>query len=87
MKLFTKQQKIVYKSSISLSNNTNKPLTLHIEPWGSQIPMPPDSTFQIVAVAQEQGELEIDYQENDILVWAWRSSILTVFSNGAEIFC
>ena len=51
---FFKQK--AYTSSVSLSNHSNKPLTLHIEPWGSQLIMPHGSTFQIVAVAQVQGE-------------------------------
>ena len=48
--------------------------------------MPHGSTFQIVAGAQVQGEIEVHYQENDILVWSWEGSILTVFVDGTEIF-
>ena len=81
---FFKQK--AYTSSVSLSNHSNKPLTLHIEPWGSQLTMPHGSTFQIVAGAQVQGEIEVHYQENDILVWSWEGSILTVFVDGTEIF-
>lgn len=60
---------MAYKSSFSISNQSNKPFTLHVEPWGEQIPMPAGSTFQVLAAAKEEGEMEIEYKENDILVW------------------
>ena len=75
---------MAYKSFISICNRTNKQITLHVEPWGKQIPMPADSSFQVVAEAREPGELEIQYEENDILVWGWTGSILTIFANGRE---
>jgi hypothetical protein len=74
-----------YKSSISFSNRTDKLFILHLEPWGEQIPMPPDSTFQIMAEAKEPGEIEIEHGPNDIVVWAWTDSTLKVLSNGKEI--
>ena len=71
-----------YKCSISISNESNGPLTFHLEPWGEQFSMPARSTFQVKAEATEQGEMEIQYEERAILVWGWTGSILTVFSNG-----
>jgi hypothetical protein len=77
--------KMAYKSTISIINKTERPLTFHLEPWGRQLPMPAGSRFQVVAEAKQQGEIEIEYEENDILVWGWQGSILTIFSNGREI--
>ncbi len=74
-----------YKSSISISNRTDELFTLHLEPWGEQIPMSPASTFQIIAEAKEPGEMEIEYGRSDIAVWAWAGSTLKVLSNGKEI--
>ena len=76
---------MAYKNSTTISNQSNRPLTLHVEPWGEQIPMPAGSRFQLVAVAKEQGEMEIQFEENDVLVWGWTGSVLTVFSNGKEM--
>ena len=74
-----------YECSISISNRSNGPLTLHLEPWGEQFSMPVSSTFQVKAEATEQGEMEIQYEEHAILVWGWTGSILTVLLNGKEL--
>jgi hypothetical protein len=76
---------MAYKCSVSISNETSRPLTFHLEPWGEQFPMPPGSTFQVVAEAKKQGEIEIVYEENDVLVYGWEGSVLSIFSNGKEI--
>ncbi|HEY7546414.1 MAG TPA: hypothetical protein VID27_16110 [Blastocatellia bacterium] len=76
---------MAYKSSISIANRTDRGLTFQVEPWGEQIPMPPGTAFQVVAEAKQQGEIEIEYKENDVLVWGWTGSVLTVFSNSREI--
>ena len=47
--------------------------------------MPTNSIFQIVAEANEPGEIEIEYGPNEIVVWAWTGSTLKVLSNGQEI--
>jgi hypothetical protein len=76
---------MTYKSSISISNRTDQLFTLHLEPWGEQIPMPADSAFQIVVEAKEPGEIEVEYGCSDIVIWAWAGSTLKVLSNGKEI--
>ena len=74
-----------YKSSISITNESNRPLTFHLEPWGEQTPMPVGSTLPVKAEAKEQGEMQIQYKENEILVWGWTGSVLTVMTNGKEV--
>jgi hypothetical protein len=76
---------MAYKTSISISNLRDKEVTFHLEPWGDQIPMPAGCTFQIIAEARDQGEFEIQYEEDNTIIWGWSGSILTVYCNGQAI--
>lgn len=74
-----------YKTSLSISNLRDKEIIFHLEPWGEQISMPIGATFQIIAEAKKPGEVEIQYEEDNIIVWGWEGSVLNVFCNGKEI--
>lgn len=76
---------MAYKTSISIENSRDKEVMFHLEPWGDQIPMPAGSKFQIIAEAKDQGELEIQYEEDNILVWGWTGSILSVYCDEHEL--
>src|SRR5262245_8898705 len=74
-----------YRTSIQVSNSTDKEIIFHLEPWCEQIKMTQVSVFQVGAEAKDGGELEVEYGEDRIVVWGWPSSILTIFCNGKEI--
>ena len=74
-----------YKTSFSIANLRNKEITFYLEPWGEQISMSTRATFQIVAEAKQQGEVEIQYAEDGIVVWGWAGSVLNVFCNGEAL--
>jgi hypothetical protein len=76
---------MAYKTSISIENARDKEVIFHLEPWGDQIPMPAGCKFQIFAEAKEQGELEIQYEEDNILVWGWSGSIVSVYCDGQVV--
>ena len=76
---------MAYQTSISIENLRDKEVMFHLEPYGEQIPMPAGCKFQIVAKAKEQGELEIQYEEDNILVWGWTGSVVYVYCDGQEM--
>lgn len=74
-----------YKTSLSIANLREREIVLYLEPWGEQIAMPTGVTFQIVAKAERQGDVEIQYEEEGIVVWGWEGSVLDVFCNGKAV--
>jgi hypothetical protein len=73
---------MAFKTSIRIENSRNKEMSFYLEPWGEEIPMPPGCTFQIIAEAIQQGEMEVQYEEDRITVRGWSSSILKVYCEG-----
>ena len=57
----------------------------HLEPWGDQIEMAAGATFVVAAEAEEPGSFEVEHGEGKIIVWAWSSAVVKLFSDGEEI--
>ena len=74
-----------YESSIHVTNSSGKPRLFHLEPWGDQIEMASGATFVLCAEAAQQGSFEIEHGEDEIIVWAWPTASVKVFSEGSEI--
>ena len=72
------------ESSISIRNSSDATVIFHLEPWGEQIEMAAAVTFVIVAEAQQPGSFEVEHGEGKIIVWAWPSAIVKLFSDGEE---
>lgn len=73
-----------YTASLSIKNSRGIPLTLHLEPWGDQIELPPDVALDVVAKASNEGAFEINLGDDHIAVWGWTGSILSVYKDGVE---
>jgi hypothetical protein len=74
-----------YSTSITISNAVARELTLRLEPWADEIKLLPGASFKIIAEAENEGSLEFEYGEDEIIVWAWPSSIVRIISNGEEV--
>src|SRR5437762_14146524 len=74
-----------YESSIRLTNSSGKLRLFHLEPWGDQIEMASGATFVLRAEASEQGSFEVEHGEDEIIVLAWPTASVRIFSEGTEI--
>jgi hypothetical protein len=74
-----------YKTSLNIINSRDKEMILHVEPWGEQFSMPAGTTFLIIAEAEKQGELEIEYEEDSIVVYGWETSVVNAFYKVEEV--
>src|ERR1044072_5591982 len=74
-----------FESSIEVTNSTPTEIILHLEPWGDQFVMPAATTLSLRATAEQSGSFEIDHLENEIIVWAWPSASVKVFSGEVEV--
>src|SRR5207253_3046285 len=74
-----------YESSIHVTKSSGKSLLFHLEPWGDQIEMGSGATFVLCAEAAQPGSFEIERGEDEIIVWAWPTASVKIFSEGSEI--
>jgi hypothetical protein len=74
-----------YESSIHVTNSSGKPRLFHLEPWGDQIEMASGATFVLRAESSQNGAFEIEHGEDEIIVWAWPTASVKIFSAGIEI--
>ena len=74
-----------FKSFVALTNSNAIEIVLHLEPWGEQFAMSPGITFSITAKAEQPGSFEIEHLEHEIIVWAWPTAIVKVFSGDIEV--
>jgi hypothetical protein len=73
------------EASLSITNSSAKPVVFHLEPWGEQIQMAPGTTFTVEAEADQDGSLEVEHLEGEIIVWAWPTAVVKVFKGNKEI--
>lgn len=43
------------------------------------------ATFVLLAKASRQGSFEVEHREDEIIVWAWPTASVKIFSEGTEI--
>lgn len=77
------------ETKIIVRNDSGKPKTLYLEPWGEDYGMMPDDEFEIIeSEANENFYFHIDFND-DILVWAngQPDAYPRVYSKGKELLC
>lgn len=74
-----------YTTSLRVSNMHSFPIILHLEPWGEQYTMPPEATFLVVARGPEGDTLEVECAEEQIVLYGWPGSVVTLFHAGKAV--
>jgi hypothetical protein len=74
-----------FEYSISVTNSSAATVVFHLEPWGEQIEMRPRARFLVVAKADQPGSFEIEYLNGAIVLWAWPTAVVRVFSENEEV--
>ena len=70
---------------LRLSNESDIDITLHVEPWGAEIPMPAGGKLEVEFKGPEGDCMEISYYVDRIILWGWSGSTFGVFQNGHRI--
>ena len=74
------------RQELSLHNSSQQPLTLHLEPWGEQFPMPPNCTFQAVAEGPDsKHSLQVEFNGSDVTVYSWPGSTVVLSQDGRRL--
>ena len=74
-----------YKSSIQITNSAKDSKLLILEPWAEEFEMLSGSTFEFIGEGEKEGNFEVEFRENAIIVFGWESSTVKIFCDGEEI--
>lgn len=76
----------MHESTKTISNTGAEPLRVWLEPWAEEVPIPPGETFRFLGVGEQPGELELEQQNQDMILYSWSSSRLTVYRNDEVVW-
>ena len=74
-----------YVTSLRVCNSRSMAITFFLEPWGEQYRLAPEETFEIVARGPEGDSLEVEFADDQIIVYGWPGSVVTLFRKGMEL--
>lgn len=74
-----------YKSSTLVTNSFKDSKLLILEPWAEEFEIPSGKSFEFVGEGEKEGNFEVEFSENAIIVFGWESSTVKVFCDGQEI--
>ena len=59
-----------------ICNRTPESMTLHVEPWGYQVPLRPGAACVVDFESEKHGEAEISVEEGNVLVYGWEGCLV-----------
>jgi hypothetical protein len=74
-----------YVTSLRVCNSRSVALTFSLEPWGEQYKLAPNETFEVVARGPEGDSLEVEFADDQIILYGWPGSVVTLFHKGREL--
>jgi hypothetical protein len=74
-----------YVTSLRVYNSRSMALTFSLEPWGEQYKLAPEETFEIVTRGPEGDSLEVELAADQIILYGWPGSVVTLFYKGGEL--
>ena len=74
-----------YKSSVQVTNSFKDSKLLILEPWAEEFEMLSGETFEFVGEGEKEGNFEVEFSENAIIVFGWESSTVKIFCDGEKI--
>jgi hypothetical protein len=71
-----------YVQHLKVQNAHAHAVQVFIEPWGEELSILPNVTYEVVAKGPRGDCLEVEFGEARITVWGWSGSIASVFHKG-----
>lgn len=67
---------------LRVQNSHLQPVTISLEPWGEELMISPNATYEISASGPEGDCLHVDFTPARISVYGWSGSVISVYHNG-----
>ena len=76
----------MFEDRRTITNSSEKPLTVWLEPWGQDLQVAPGQSLDIVARSPSEGRLEVVNADDAVAVYAWPEATIQTFSQGELIY-
>ena len=70
---------------LDLANSSQRALTVRLEPWGEEFAIPQGGRFAVEAVGPEGGFLELQWGDDEVTIYGWSGSTVSVWSEEKEV--
>lgn len=70
----------MYKVTHHITNETNQPLDVWVEPWDDGFSLSPHAQVRLVSQSAIEGDLQIEYLPNRVMIYGWPDCTLQVYS-------
>lgn len=74
-----------HKSSVKVTNSAQDSKLLILEPWAEEFEILSGETFEFIGEGEKEGQFEVEFNEDAIIVFSWDSSTVRIICNGEEI--
>jgi hypothetical protein len=63
----------------TLANPHAEPIEVWFEPWGMPHMLPPGQLFRVVAISEQKGQLDVEWEGSRVAVFGWPGSTMRVY--------
>lgn len=74
----------MYKVTHYITNETDQPLDVWMEPWGDGFTLSPHAHVRLVGQSEMEGDLHIEYLPNRVMIYGWPGCTLQVNSHPTD---
>ena len=71
----------LYVQNLRIQNSQSQPVTLYLEPWGEELLISPNATYEFAARGPEGDCLHVDFAPAQITIYGWSGSVISVYHN------
>ena len=69
----------LHRSSVDITNRSEVPMTLYVEPWGDEFRLQPSEGLRVDVLAPTARAIPISYGENSVTVEGWEGAVAEVW--------
>jgi hypothetical protein len=72
-------------TNLRVRNGRTAPMTLCLEPWGEIYTVGPGAAVEVVAHGPEGDRLEVEHGADQVTIYGWPGSTVSLFQDGVEL--
>jgi hypothetical protein len=75
----------LHRSSVDITNRSEGPMTLYVEPWGDEFELQPSEGLRIDVLAPTERAIPISYGGNSVTVEGWEGAVAEVWKGNERL--
>lgn len=72
----------LYVQHLRIQNSEPHSLALYLEPWGEELLIEPNATYELAARGPEGDCLHVDLAPGQVTIYGWSGSVISVYHKG-----